>query len=369
MDSEQEIVKRRRGRPRGSVKNRFLSEDLRVCSRCVQPKPLTDFSTDRSRSDGLSLRCSGCRRLKNKYVPCGRCGGLRYGETPGLCRSCYTNGKLPLNYPELRQIIETESSEPRTLESLIKPPKLHGKNCERCGEWFTFQGNAKKRKVCGPECARAMGRELAQGKSLLPYDFNVLYDLYWNQGLSTNQIAERYGLASTGRARGGANVHTRLKALGIPTRKKGVRAQLSECVIEGCRAPVYKVLHKQNGYYGRRCLEHWVAHRQKLSSDYWFNTVKWRKLGLGETAKPESLSEQIERAVPRTLPVETRNEVCQELALRILTREISLAQLSNAVRECTKRFYSNYQSRYGPVSLDTPLYNKDGITLGETLVG
>lgn len=317
--------------------------------------------------DGLSPRCAGCRRLRNKYVRCDRCGGLRYGETTGLCRGCYTDRKTP---PSNAISVTADLSDvPRTLESIIKPPKLCGKNCTCCGKWFTFKGNPKKRKVCSPECARTIGRELARSESLLPYDFDVLYDLYWNQGLSTNQIAQRYGMATTDRVRGGANVHTRMKALGVPTRKKGVRAGLAECVIEGCHVPVYKVLHKQNGYYGRRCLEHWVAHRQKLASNYWFNRVKWQKLGLGESASSESLSEQIERAVPRTLPAEIRDEVCQELALLLLTREITLPQLPKAVRDYTKKFYNDYQSKFGPISIDTPIFGDEGLTLADVLEG
>jgi hypothetical protein len=259
------------------------------------------------------------------------------------------------------------SDAPRSLESILSPPKLRGKRCEHCDNWFTFKGNPKKRKVCSSECARAMGRELARSQSLLPYDFNILYDLYWNQGLSTNRIAKHYGLATT-KTKGGANVHVRMRALGIPTRKRGKRAELSECIIEGCHAPIYKILHNQYGYYGRRCLEHWVAHRQKLSSDYWFNTVKWRKLGLGVSATPESLSEQIERVVPKTLPAEVRDEVCQELALRLLTRDISISGLAKATQDYVRKFYSDYQSKFGPISIDAPL-TEDGLTLADVLEG
>lgn len=362
MELEQQISKRR-GRPKGWVKNKFLPDGRRICTRCKQPKPTDAFVVDHSKADGLSSRCTECRRLYYRYIACRKCNGPRFGDTPGLCRKCYTVDGVE------RLLIPNLSEESQTLERLTSPPKLRGKYCKRCGQWFTFQGNPKKRKVCGPECARALGRELAQAQSLLPYDFDVLYDLYWNQGLSTNQIAERYGLTSNGKSKGGANVHTRMRALGVPTRKKGKRAELVECIIEGCNAPVYKVLHNKKGLYGRRCLEHWVAHRQKLASDYWLNTVRWRKLGLGEAATPESMGEHIEQVVPRTLPSEIRDEVCQELALRLLTREISVDDLSKAARELAKKFFSDYQSKYGPISLDAPLYDGNGITLGETLEG
>jgi hypothetical protein len=359
---------KQRGRKKGSFKNKFLDDGRRVCSLCQEPKDVSDFTVDKSRRDGLSPRCSTCRKLSKKYVPCERCGGLRFGDTKGLCRACWTNGKLESVQPNV-QWKSTWGNNPRKLQNILKPIAKKGKNCACCGKWFTFTGNSSKRKVCGSECGRALGRQLARSLSLLPYDFNILYDLYWNQGLSTNQIANKYGLANNGRSKSGANVYTRMQALGIPTRKKGVHVSRSECVIDGCEAPIHKVLHKQNGFYGRRCLEHWVAHRHKLAQDYWQNTVKWRKLGLGENANPDSLGERIEKVVPKSLPYEIRDEVVQELALKVMLREVSIEELEQgAVRKYIKHFYHEYQDKFGALSIDAPI-GEDGFTLADILEG
>lgn len=358
MESEVKAAKRR-----GHPGRLFVGEGMKLCALCKTPKPVDEFCVDNSRSDGLSPRCFACRKLKNKYVPCQQCGGLRFGETPGLCRACYTKGgaNLPPNLPEVKWKETWKPNAPRILQSIIQPPKLNGKFCEnsKCGQWFTFKGKTSKRKACNQECAREIGRELARQESKLPYDFDLMYDLYWNQGLSTNQIGAKYGMK-----RAGANVHVRLRALGVPTRAKGKHFEQTECVIEGCHAPLYKVHHKTNGFYGRRCLEHWIAHRLQLRQDYWQTKVRWQNLGLDSS---ETLSEQIERLVPRSLPHEIRDEVCQELALKVMMREISVDELEQSAREYIRRFYNEYQSKFGALSLDAPIREGESFTLGDTI--
>lgn len=236
------------------------------------------------------------------------------------------------------------------------------KKCSVCGKRFQFTGKPSlcaKREVCSAACGRAIGRDLARRKSKLPYEFDVLYDLYWNQGMSTNEIGKHYGLASSNRSKAGSNVHTRMRALGVPLRKKGVHPERTSCIIEGCGAPIYKVFHKQHGYYGRRCLEHWVAHRQKLAADYWQRIVKWRRRDYG-------FSSLIESAVPKQLPYGIRDEVCQELALELLIGTVRHADIPTAARTLIKKFFKEYQDKFGNLSLDAPI-GEYGVTLGEML--
>lgn len=364
---------------RGPKGRPFVGDGMKVCALCKLPLLVVLFSDDRSRTDGFSPRCKKCIQLSNKrYLKCEGCGGLRSASGGQRCIACYIkktgSSALRDTRPDaIREIkwLDSWKDKERPLWKILRPPKLNGKNCANCGAWFTFKGKPTKRSACGSGCARAIGRELARSQSKLPYDFGLLYDLYWNQGLSTNQIAKHYGIASNGKFKGGAAVHTRLRILGVPTRSKGKKFNRTTCIIDGCNEPIFKIQHRQYGLYGIRCLEHYTAHRLKLRQDYWNNKIRWQSLGLGRNASPQTLTEQIDRVVSKSLPQEVRSEVCQELAVKIMTREVAVKDLPTAARECIRAaFNGEYQSKYGPLSLDAPLAIGEvkGMTLGETVV-
>lgn len=59
---------------------------------CQQVLSVAEFSIDRSRRDGLNVKCRKCvsRRWKELYSsPCVDCGGPRRSPTPGQCARCY----------------------------------------------------------------------------------------------------------------------------------------------------------------------------------------------------------------------------------------------------------------------------------------
>lgn len=240
--------------------------------------------------------------------------------------------------------------------------------CVVCRVGFKFKYEADTRKCCSVKCKNELRAQQNRASSLLPYDFVLLYDLYWNQGLSLNQIGKVYGLNSNA----AADTRTRFQRLGIPTRSKGAHLPTTHCILDGCNEPVYRLnwKHVRDGYSGsRRCMEHHVAHRKKVAAEYWTNRGKWRKLGLGTDASAESLSTRIENVVPKTLPYEIRDEVVQELALKIMMREVSIEELeTSAVKKHISHFYREYQDKWGDLSLDAPM-TEDGLTLGDMLEG
>jgi hypothetical protein len=64
---------------------------------CKRRLPVSEFSTDKSRRDGLNIKCRACvsRRWKELYSsPCVDCGNPRRSPTPGQCRRCYRMAAL-----------------------------------------------------------------------------------------------------------------------------------------------------------------------------------------------------------------------------------------------------------------------------------
>ena len=84
-------------------------------------------------------------------------------------------------------------------------------------------------------------------RRILP-DRDTLYFLYWKRGLSTVDIARRYGVAND------TVVQSAMVRDGIP-RRRAVRVGRKLCIV--CRQPVVKKFHKKLGrWYGRRCELH-----------------------------------------------------------------------------------------------------------------
>jgi len=229
---------------------------------------------------------------------------------------------------------------------------MRGKHCAACGKWFRFKAYPDKplRVVCGSACFRYLGREK---RRKIPEDFNLLYDLYWNKNMSTPEIAQHFG------GTGHKNVREKMVRLGIPRRKPG-HSRVTTCIVDECFDSAYKLIHTNNGsLYGRRCLIHWMAHRKRLASDYWQRIVKWR-------TREHDFSALIEAAVPKQLPYEVRDEVCQELALELLTGNVKHSDIQIAAKSFIKRFFKEYQNKFGDLSLDAPI-TEDGFTLGDLL--
>lgn len=93
---------------------------------------------------------------------------------------------------------------------------------------------------------------------IVPRDKKLLTYLYWEQEMGTPQMAQLFGVNHK-------SILWNLKKLGIPSRPKGTSRHVKKCIETGCRKPVHKLYHRKNGSrYGRRCKEHWKAHRKKL---------------------------------------------------------------------------------------------------------
>lgn len=95
--------------------------------------------------------------------------------------------------------------------------------------------------------------------------------------------------------------------------------------------------------------------------------ARWRSMGITVNARGETdINAIIQDVVPKTLPYEIREEVCQEVALQLLTHKTHYSKIRETVQRLTKQFFKEYQNKYGDLSLDAPM-GEDGLTLGEML--
>lgn len=91
---------------------------------------------------------------------------------------------------------------------------------------------------------------------------------------------------------------------------------------------------------------------------------------VGTPTNDHDLLLAVESLVPKTFLADERADLCQDMIVSILTGEISLDNLRDRRGEWIKTALRNAPSKYGPLSLDAPVYLGEGKsrTLGETIV-
>lgn len=150
-----------------------------------------------------------------------------------------------------RQAAGLHFGRPRQFPPTTKP-------CDHCGAGILVSSSPKARhpRYCDAACRRAGGM-----RRKLPYNAPLFHRLYWTDELSTEEIAEIFGVNHR-------SVVERMKQLGVPRRPVG-HSRRSRCRETGCTAPVFRIRHTNNGaHYGSRCEAHWIAHRNRLADTY-----------------------------------------------------------------------------------------------------
>ena len=132
--------------------------------------------------------------------------------------------------------------------------------CRVCGH--EIRTKRDNQVLCGRTCRRVA---LAAARWKLPSDASqrraLLMRLYWDEGLTSVEIASRLAMSHKG-------VLGAMRQLDIPRRGLGPRA-LPHCIEPDCRLPIYRVRHKTNGsWYGRRCRLHWIIFRMAVNQRY-----------------------------------------------------------------------------------------------------
>lgn len=81
----------------------------------------------------------------------------------------------------------------------------------------------------------------------------------------------------------------------------------------------------------------------------------------------DALVERINGIVPKWLPEQARQEVCQDMAVALLSGS-GEAELKTLCAQLTKQVYREYPQKWGPLSIDAPIRGTDGLTIKDTLV-
>ena len=75
----------------------------------------------------------------------------------------------------------------------------------------------------------------------------------------------------------------------------------------------------------------------------------------------------VNKAVGGGAPDFLRADICQDLIVSILCGETSVENIKDSVTEATRKVLKMHPTKYGPISLDAPVYSDDGKTFGEMI--
>lgn len=82
-----------------------------------------------------------------------------------------------------------------------------------------------------------------------------------------------------------------------------------------------------------------------------------------------ALLKRVNDAVPRYLSEHVRADVCQEIIIDVISGDLVVEQIPSRLKEYLRRAYEFIPSKFGPLSLDAPLFDSDGYSLKDTLIG
>lgn len=89
--------------------------------------------------------------------------------------------------------------------------------------------------------------------------------------------------------------------------------------------------------------------------------------GTAEEMEGVDLLRAVEAAVPRGIPFQIRDDLCQDLVVALLTGEVTLGNITDALPSFVKKTFKQYPMKYGPLSLDKPFGPDSAFSLGDLL--
>lgn len=118
-------------------------------------------------------------------------------------------------------------------------------------------------------------------------------------------------------------------------------------------------------------LKAWSAGRAKNSTS---NLLVERSVTLsnypylrGRDDDGARLIEAVNSVVPRTFPDHMRADVCQDLLLKVLEGECTVAALKDGTAAAIRAYHKLHPGKFGPISLDAPIPGTDGLKLIDTI--
>jgi hypothetical protein len=94
----------------------------------------------------------------------------------------------------------------------------------------------------------------------------------------------------------------------------------------------------------------------------------WRRLNSLKVSDGNELMDLIASALPTGLQGEMKDEVTQELLVKVLSGKIRMTQIKQAIKPLVTRFYRDYANR-SLLSLDAPVAGFENLLLSEIVEG
>ncbi len=112
----------------------------------------------------------------------------------------------------------------------------------------------------------------------------------------------------------------------------------------------------------------WAARLELSEADRQRRTLAVRaRIARGKALQREDIMGMIEAAVPRRIDAMLRDDVVGEIFLAVIEGRIEVEQIKAAVRSFVAKGIAQWQSAYGPRSLDQKLFADGSRTLGDML--
>lgn len=126
------------------------------------------------------------------------------------------------------------------------------------------------------------------------------------------------------------------------------RAAFSAALRERWKDPIWRVKFRSAGHdaLGRR--------------------RKGHKAGVG-IRSANDLLRVVDRGIPRGLPDYVRDDIAQEVLLALLEDTIQLCDLATGIKTYSRKYWSMFPGKFGPISLDAPIPGTDGLALIDTI--
>lgn len=75
----------------------------------------------------------------------------------------------------------------------------------------------------------------------------------------------------------------------------------------------------------------------------------------------------VNKSVSKAIPDFLRADICQDLIVSILCGETKVSDIGDSMKEATRKVMRMHPQKYGPISLDAPIYADDSRTFGEMI--
>lgn len=114
-----------------------------------------------------------------------------------------------------------------------------------------------------------------------------------------------------------------------------------------------------------RHTKQWRAKNRERYNQY---MADWRRRNKIKSGDGTDLLSEVLWLIPSHITGEVREDIAQELVLRVLSGETQLSEIRTSIKPLLTKFFRDYADRR-LLSLDAPVQGFDNLTFGETIAG